>query len=102
MSRIDTPHRVWLLFAALAAAAAMALVPASANASPKPSCVTVSHSSGWVTQTTTVTNRCGYTVSFVVHRVGPDSPCLHASPNTSRSYKWSNGLNYEGTTFGCD
>src|SRR5207344_1377352 len=35
-------------------------------------------------------------------RVGPDSPCLHASPGWFRSYKWANGLNYQGTTFGCD
>lgn len=102
MTGIDVAHRAWLLLAALAAAVTMALVPATANASPRPSCASVKHTSGFVTQTTTVTNHCSYTVSFVVNRVGADSPCLHAAPDTSRSYKWANGFNYQGTTFGCD
>lgn len=68
----------------------------------RPLCVKVTHTTGTFTQTVYVTNNCRSTVSFVVHRVGPDSPCLHASPNTVRSYKWANGLNYQGITFGCD
>ena len=102
MTRIDIAGRAWLWLAALMAAAAMALVPATASAARKPSCVRVHHDSGIITQTTSVTNRCKYTVSFVVHRAGPDSPCLHAAPGHTRTYKWGNGLNYYGTTFGCD
>jgi len=68
----------------------------------RPPCVAVRHTTGIITQTVYVTNHCSSTVSFVVHRVGPDSPCLHASPGATRSYKWANGLNYQGTTFGCD
>ena len=67
-----------------------------------PSCVKLRHTAGIVTQTVYVTNKCSSTVSFIVHRVGPDSPCVHASPGHTRSYKWGNGLNYQGTTFGCD
>jgi hypothetical protein len=68
----------------------------------RPGCVNVTHTSGIITQTVYVHNHCSYTVSFVVHRVGPDSPCLHASPHRTRWYRWANGLNYQGTTFGCD
>jgi len=67
-----------------------------------PSCVKLRHTAGIVTQTVYVTNKCSSTVSFIVHRVGPDSPCVHASPGHTRSYKWGNGLNHQGTTFGCD
>lgn len=68
----------------------------------KPSCVRVRHTAGTITQTVYVTNHCSRTVSFVVHRAGPDSPCLHAAPGSTRWYRWANGLNYEGTSFGCD
>jgi hypothetical protein len=98
-------RRVSLWFAgavAIVAIALTALQPASAGAAGKPGCVDVKHNSGIATQTTYVTNHCSKTVSFVVHRAGPDSPCLHAAPGHYRSYKWSNGLNYYGTTFGCD
>ncbi|MTD54318.1 hypothetical protein [Amycolatopsis pithecellobii] len=82
------------------------VLTAAATATPaaaKPSCVNVRHTVGTATQTVYVTNNCSYTVSFVVHRVGPDSPCLHAGPHGgSRSYKWANGLNYQGISFGCD
>jgi hypothetical protein len=95
--------RIWIaVTAALATLALTALAPSAAQAADKPACVDVWHNSGIVTQTVYVRNRCSYVVSFVVHRVGPDSPCLHASPGTTRSYKWANGLNYQGTTFGCD
>jgi hypothetical protein len=98
-------NRLGLWLAALAAIVALAfaaLQPSTANAAGKPKCVTVKHNSGVLTQTTYVTNKCKSTVSFIVHRTGPDSPCLHASPGSTRSYKWSNGLDYSGTTFGCD
>jgi hypothetical protein len=107
LSLSDRPvlHRVSLWLAGTVAILAVALTawqPASAGAAGKPSCVDVAHNSGIATQTTYVTNHCNSTVSFVVHRAGPDSPCLHAAPDHVRSYKWSNGLNYYGTTFGCD
>jgi hypothetical protein len=93
--------RTWIVATVAAVALALAvLAPSAAQAAP--SCVTVRHDAGIITQTVYVTNHCSSTVSFVVHRVGPDSPCLHASPGDTRSYKWSNGLNYQGTTFGCD
>jgi hypothetical protein len=95
--------RTWIVAtAALVTLALTALAPSAAQAASKPSCVNLRHNSGIVTQTVYVTNNCSRTVSFVVHRVGPDSPCLHASPGTTRTYKWGNGLNYQGTTFGCD
>lgn len=94
--------RTWVAAtAALVTLALMTLAPPAAQAAT-PSCVKLRHTAGIVTQTVYVTNNCSSTVSFVVHRVGPDSPCLHASPGYTRSYKWSNGLNYQGTTFGCD
>jgi hypothetical protein len=76
--------------------------PALSNDAPRPPCASVRHTVGIFTQTVYVINRCSQTVSFVVHRVGPDSPCLHAAPGRIRSYTWLNGLNYQGTTFGCD
>ena len=90
--------RTWI--AASASLDTLALAPSAAHAAP--SCVNVRHTAGTFTQTVYVTNYCSSTVSFVVHRVGPDSPCLHAAPGYTRSYKWGNGLNYQGTTFGCD
>jgi hypothetical protein len=87
--------------AALAPTATAGAATATSVAA-QPSCVNVRHTAGILTQTVYVTNNCSYTVSFVVHRVGPDSPCLHAAPHETRSYKWANGLNYQGTTFGCD
>jgi hypothetical protein len=93
--------RSWIAAtAALVTLALLAIAPSAAQAAP--SCVKLKHDAGIVTQTVYVTNNCSSTVSFVVHRVGPDSPCLHASPGHTRSYKWGNGLNYQGTTFGCD
>jgi hypothetical protein len=71
--------------------------------SPRPACASVRHTVGTVTQTVTVCNRsCASTISFVVRRVGLDSPCLHAAPRACRSYRWANGFNYQGTDFGCD
>jgi hypothetical protein len=104
MTRIDITHRMWLWLAGAAAAVALAfaLVPSSAAAAGRPSCASVSHTTGWVTQTVTIRNHCSYTLSFVVHRFGPDSPCLHVSPGHYRYYRWGNGLNYYGTSFGCD
>jgi hypothetical protein len=95
--------RTWIAAtAALVTLALMSLAPSGARAAAAPSCVNVRHSAGIITQTVYVENNCSTTVSFIVHRVGPDSPCLHASPGHTRSYKWGNGLNYQGTTFGCD
>jgi hypothetical protein len=95
--------RTWIAAtAAVAVVALTTLAPSAAQAAPKPSCVKVRHTAGIVTQTVYVTNNCSRTVSFIVHRRGPDSPCLHASPGHTRTYKWANGLDYQGTTFGCD
>lgn len=94
--------RVWSRLVASVGVASCLLAVAVTPAAARPACVSVRHTVGIFTQTVYVTNRCSRTVSFVVHRVGPDSPCLHASPHTVRYYKWANGLNYQGTTFGCD
>jgi hypothetical protein len=95
--------RTWIAATAVLVTLALtALAPSAAQAAPKSSYVNVWHNSGIVTQTVYVTNHCSRTVSFIVHRVGPDSPCLRASPGTTGSYKWGNGLDYQGTTFGCD
>jgi hypothetical protein len=91
-----------LLAGAFTALAPVAVAAMETPAAAPPSCVKVRHTVGTITQTVYVTNNCSYTVSFVVHRVGPDSPCLHATPNSWRSYEWANGLNYQGITFGCD
>jgi hypothetical protein len=91
-----------LLAAASATLAPVAGAATEASTAARPACVSVRHTAGNITQTVYVTNNCSRTVSFVVHRVGPDSPCLHVSPHHWRSYKWANGLNYQGTTFGCD
>jgi hypothetical protein len=94
--------RTWIAAtAALVTLVLAALAPSAAQAAPD--CVDVDHWSGVITQTVKVTNNCPSRVSFIVHRVGPDSPCLHASAFGGwRSYTWGNGLNYQGTTFGCD
>jgi hypothetical protein len=77
--------------------------PSTGQALARPACASVSHTSATFTQKTTVCNNsCSSPVSFVVNRVGPDSPCLHASLGQCRTYTWANGLNYQGTTFGCD
>lgn len=68
----------------------------------RPPCVSVRHITRVLTQTVYVTNHCSRTVSFVIHRLGPDSACLHASPGRTLSYRWVRGLTYQGTTFGCD
>ncbi|GAA3427965.1 hypothetical protein ACWDTT_10975 [Streptosporangium sandarakinum] len=81
-------------------AGASAAAPTSAQARAA-NCVRVSHSSGYVTQTVKVTNNCTSTVSFSVRRVGPDSPCFIVGPNRWRSYKWGNGLNYQGIRWNC-
>lgn len=73
-----------------------------AASAAKPSCVTVRHTVGNITQTVWVTNHCSRTVSFVIHRAGPDSPCLHAAPGHARGMRWGRPFAYEGTTFGCD
>lgn len=91
-----------LLASAFTALAPVAVAGTQTPAAAPPSCVNVRHTVGTITQTVSVTNNCSDTVSFVVHRVGPDSPCLHVAPNSWRSYEWANGLNYQGTTFGCD
>ena len=99
--------RVGTWIAAAAALAALALIcfaPPTAEAArdKRPRCVKVKHTAGTITQTVYVRNLCARTVSFVFHRVGPDSPCLHAAPGHLRGMKWANGLDYQGTSFGCD
>jgi hypothetical protein len=91
--------------AALAALALAlpAITPSPAEAAKRPKCVKITHDAGIVSQTVYVHNRCKTrTFSFIVHKQGFDSPCLHVSPFNIRSYRWTNGLNYQGTTFGCD
>jgi hypothetical protein len=101
-----TRARTWI--AALAAFVALTLVALAPSASQaagakKPKCVETTHNAGNVTQTVYVENHCPRaTISFVVHRTGPDSPCLHVAPGHVRSYKWANGLDYQGTSYGCD
>ncbi|MEU9831749.1 hypothetical protein AB0D67_09415 [Streptosporangium sp. NPDC048047] len=80
------------------ASTAASMSVASARAA---NCVHVSHSSGYVTQTVKVTNDCASTISFSVRRVGPDSPCFIVGPHRWRSYKWGNGLNYQGIRWNC-
>jgi len=98
--------------AAVAATAASltAATPASADAAATRSvsavgsgsgCARVDHSSGIATQTVRVTNNCSYTISFSVRRVGQNSPCYIVRPHHWRSYKWANGLNYQGITWNC-
>ncbi|XVQ82456.1 hypothetical protein ACQP2K_26795 [Microbispora siamensis] len=87
-----------LTVAAAAQAGAASAAPASVSAA---SCARVNHSTGYVTQTVKVTNNCGYTVSFSVRRVGPDSPCYIVRPGHYRTYKWGNGLNYQGIRWNC-
>ena len=98
--------RTWIAAAAaLVVLALVAFAPsgAQAAASKKPKCVKTTHDAGNITQTVYVKNRCPRaTISFVVHRTGPDSPCLHVAPGHTRSYRWANGLDYQGTTYGCD
>jgi hypothetical protein len=98
--------RTWISIAfALLALMLVAFAPSPADAAKggKPKCVKTTHNAGNVTQTVYVKNNCPRaTVSFVVHRTGPDSPCLHVSPGHTRIYKWANGLDYQGTTYGCD
>lgn len=91
-----------LCLLALAPVADAAPASPAAPAAGKPSCVTVRHTVGNVTQTVWVANHCPRTVSFVIHRVGADSPCLHAAPGQARGMKWARPYPYEGTTFGCD
>jgi hypothetical protein len=93
--------RSWIAAtAALVSLGLTALAPSAAQA--RPPCVDVEHTVGTITQTVTVTNNCSYTVSFVIHRAGPDSPCLHASPGTSRGMRWTRAAAYQGTTYDCD
>ncbi|MBX6385214.1 MAG: hypothetical protein IRZ07_19965 [Microbispora sp.] len=87
-----------LTIAAAAQAGAASAAPASVRAA---SCARVTHTSGYITQTVKVTNHCRYTISFSVRRVGPDSPCYIVRPGYYRSYKWSNGLNYQGIRWNC-
>ncbi len=91
-------------FALVAAAASVTLAPAASASTAElrgPSCARVDHSSGIVTQTVKVTNNCRYTVSFSVRRVGQNSPCYIVRPGHWRTYKWANGLNYQGITWNC-
>jgi hypothetical protein len=89
-------------FALVAVAASVTLAPAASAAARRgPSCARVEHSSGIVTQTVKVTNNCRSTISFSVRRVGQNSPCYIVRPGHWRTYKWANGLNYQGITWNC-
>jgi hypothetical protein len=98
--------RTWIMAAvALAALTLVAFAPSAAQAAAgkKPKCVEVEHTVGTITQTVTVKNHCPRaTVSFVIHKDGLDSPCLHAAPGRSRGMKWPRPATYQGTSFGCD
>ncbi len=91
-----------LLAVVTAGQAGAITVPAAGTAAAvNPSCARVDHSSGYITQTVKVTNNCSYTVSFSVRRQGPDSPCYIVRPGGWRTYKWANGLNYQGIRWNC-
>ncbi|MFF0309478.1 hypothetical protein ACFYSC_18800 [Streptosporangium sp. NPDC004379] len=66
-----------------------------------PKCVRYSHSSGIITQTVTVENRCPYTVSFSIRKVGLDSPCYIVRPGKGKWFKWANGVDFQGIRWGC-
>lgn len=94
----------------VACACALALaVPAHGSGIPsdgvqpaaKPRCVSVKHDAGNITQTVYVSNHCKKTVSWKVHRTGPDSPCLSTKPGNKGYYRWSNGLDFQGMSWNC-
>jgi hypothetical protein len=88
--------------AAAAPSSAVASSAAVAAAARVPACIKVSHTVGLATQTVYVRNRCRWTtVSFVVRRVGPDSPCFILRPHHYRSYKWARYGAFQGIRWNC-
>lgn len=98
-------YRKRRLFAALGASTIAALgtvaFAAPASAAPAlPTCVSVRHTTGSLTQTVYLTNSCAYGLGWFVDKEGPNSPCYHASAGASYTYKWSKADAYHGT-YGC-
>lgn len=77
--------------------------PLAANAPlAAPSCATVRHTVGTITQTVRVTNNCSYRVSFRVRiALHQDSPCYIVQPHHWRSVKWSRAQAFQGISWNC-
>jgi hypothetical protein len=92
----------------LLAASPLAGPAASAESSPAaalpaaPSCATVRHTVGTVTQTVYVTNRCSHSVSYRVRiALHQDSPCYIVQPGHVSSVKWSRFQAFQGIAWNC-
>ncbi|WP_137815597.1 hypothetical protein [Gandjariella thermophila] len=86
----------------LAGPAAQAEPFASTAVAAAPSCATVRHTVGTVTQTVYVTNHCPHSVSFRVRiALHQDSPCYIVQPGHTRSVKWSRFQAFQGISWNC-
>jgi hypothetical protein len=67
-----------------------------------PACAKVEHWNGSVSQTVKVTNNCSYVISYVVNRVGRDSPCIVLNPGEWQTFQWPRyGLPFQGISWNC-
>ncbi|XXT14893.1 hypothetical protein WME94_32060 [Sorangium sp. So ce429] len=74
-----------------------------ALSAPRPRCVEARHTSGHITQTVRIKNRCGHRVSYQVLAGGrPITPCLHVAPGNTKKHKWPDWQRYDGIRWGCD
>ena len=60
-------------------------------------CVSVNHSTGNISQTVTVINKCHHAISFAVDREAANSSCYYLASQATQKVKWNMRDAYHGT-----
>jgi len=79
----------------------LSVPPAQAARLAGPACAPVSHWVSGHTQTVSITNRCSYTVTAKVRRIGPDGPCWILRPGYRASMTWGRPFAFQGIQWNC-